>query len=449
MADLKRQMAELSSSLTPAHYRVKRLQAQINELEAVSTRERANIIKRIRNEYDVALRREKQLEADYNVQAAIVSDQSVKMIKYNILKRDVETNRQLYEATQIKGKEVGLASALRATNARVVDPATPSTRPFKPDLMRNSALGLACGLFFGVVLVFFRERTDPSIQAPSDLLPYVNTRDLGVIPSAKADRELRLTRKQRGPLSLNGPGGSVKSAGAGVELVTWTQKPSLMAESFRSTMASILFSFGHGSSPQVILLTSPGPKEGKSTVISNLGIALAEINRRVLLIDGDLRIPRLHSIFDQVNSWGLSDILHERTPVSEYPDETLFRKTEVPGLFILPSGPARANVSSLLYSARMNELLQRFRRDFEIILIDTAPVLKVPDARILARLADAVVLVFRAGNTSREAARAAARRFEEDGTPVLGSVLNHWDPKSTGYGYYGTYSAYRVDGATN
>jgi receptor protein-tyrosine kinase len=230
-----------------------------------------------------------------------------------------------------------------------------------------------------------------------------------------------------------------------VELVTWTQKPSMIAESFRSTMASILFSFGNGSGPQAILVTSPGPKEGKSTVISNLGIALAEIDRRVLIIDGDLRIPRLHGIFHLANDKGLSNVLQEKTPVSDYADDDLVHKTEVPGLYVVPSGSARTNVSSLLYSTRMNELLLRFRRDFEIVLIDTAPVVSVPDARIIARLTDAVVLVFRAGHTTRAAARAAARRFEEDGTPVLGSILNYWNPKTMGYGYYGTYGAYRSD----
>src|SRR5204863_8108509 len=126
---------------------------------------------------------------------------------------------------------------------------------------------------------------------------------------------------------------------------------SLMAESFRATLTSILSSGRNGDARQVILVTSPSPQEGKSTVITNLAIALAEINQRVLLIDGDLRRLRLHTVLNQANTWGLSDLLREQTPCAEYPVEALVRKTHIPRLFVLPSGPGSVNVSRLLYSA--------------------------------------------------------------------------------------------------
>jgi capsular exopolysaccharide synthesis family protein len=169
---------------------------------------------------------------------------------------------------------------------------------------------------------------------------------------------------------------------------------------------------------------------------------MAEINRRVLLIDADMRIPRLHKIFDITNSWGLSDVLYDRIPIEDYPEESIVRKTQIPNLCLLPSGPRRVSISSLLYSHRMAELLFRFRRDFETILIDTAPMLQISDARVLARLSDGVILVCRAGHTTRDVAITAINCFGEDGTPVLGTILNDWDPNITGYKAYSAYSEY-------
>lgn len=457
LVELRRQLAELSSSFTPAHYKVKRVQAQIAELESTLATERTNIISRKRTEYQSALAREKLLANDYANQYKLLSEQAGKLIQYNMLKREVDTNRQLHEATLQKGKEASIASALRASNAHVVDPAEPPSSPYKPNWAVNSALGSIGGLFLGVAFVIVPMRLNRNIRLPGDTPVYLNVRELGVIPSAKADPEVRALNKRRRPLSVNGRingkmpvnTGEVinlegkrenQSSNGGpcecVELVTWTRKPSLMAESFRVTLASILFSGQNGSRPKVIVLTSPNPREGKSTVISNLGIALAEISQRVLLVDADMRSPRLNTIFDCANTWGLSSLLRERTSIEDYPGESLARKTEIPGLYILPSGPGTVSVAGLLHSVRMSELLRRLRREFDTLLIDTAPTLRIPDARILARVSDAVILVIRAGRTTRQSAMAAAQCFEADGTPVLGTVLNDWDPRIAGYGYY-------------
>jgi polysaccharide biosynthesis transport protein len=450
LSDLNRQMAELGTALTPEHPKRKRLQAQIDELTAALHTEQSNILKRIRIEYDTALRREKQLQNDFASQSRIIADQGEKLIRYKILKREVDTNRQLYEATLQRGKEASIASALQTRSAQVIDSATPPGLPYKPSLPLHSAFGLVCGLFSGVLLAFVLERSNASIQMPGFLPFYLNVRELGVIPSAKSDPEMRHLSKKWQPFALLGSSKADAARGKdarpddteSVELVTWTRKPSLMAESFRATMASILFSGQNGNRPQIIVLTSPSPKDGKSTIISNLAIAMAEINRRVLLIDADMRMPRVHKIFDITNSWGLSDVLYDRIPIEDYPEESIVRKTQIPNLSILPSGPRRVSISSLLYSHRMAELLFRFRRDFETVLIDTAPMLQISDARVLARLSDGVILVCRAGHTTRDVAITAIHCFEEDGTPVLGTILNNWDPNVTGYKTYSAYSEY-------
>ena len=197
-------------------------------------------------------------------------------------------------------------------------------------------------------------------------------------------------------------------------MATWNDKSSIIAESFRGALTSILFSGENGITPRVILISSGARGEGKTTVVSNLGIALAEINHRVLLIDADMRQPRLNDVFDIPNSWGLSDLLGEKSALRESPLEALVQRTEIPNLSILTSGPRTNNITNLLHSSRMLELIQRLRSDFDSILIDTPPMLNISDARIIGRLVDAAILVFRAGKTSRDVALAAKRRLADD-----------------------------------
>jgi len=443
LADLRRELADANTSLTAAHPRVKRLQAQIEELESAQSREHTNILNRIRTDYETALHRERQLVAGFASQSKALSGQDQKLIRYKMLQREVDTYRKLYETTLQRGREASVASALRPISARLVDSARPPRLPSKPNLTLNLTFGLLGGVVAGMGLVLLRERTDTRIRAPGSMSLQFDLRELGVIPCAKADPELSTSWKPSmslpaavfpaNPRTADVPGVQTIDA---LELTTWNRRASLLAESFRTTLTSILMSGQNGHDRQVILVTSPSPREGKSTVVTNLALALAEIHQRVLLVDADLRRPRLHTIFGQANTWGLSDLLREKTPCAEYLAEALARKTHVPGLFFIPSGTGSVSVSRLLYSARMAELINRLRNDFDSVLIDTPPVLSVADARVLSRLVDAVVLVFRAGQTRREAATMAVNLFEADGIPVLGTVLNDWNPRTMGRGYY-------------
>ncbi len=439
LADLRRELAELSTSLTPANPKIARLNAQIAELESIQAKERTNILARVKNEYESALGREKQLEADFKLQSKLVLDQAEKLIQYKILKREVDTDRALYETALQKGKEASIASALRPSKIRVIDPAGVPVLPYKPDLILNLGIGLIGGLCFTSCFVVIRGRISSTIQAPGFLGPYLNIRELGAIPSAKTDPDTRALTKRRsghmlGNSRLRAPSDQPV---ASLELASWGQKMSMMAESYRAVMTSLLCSQQNGNHLKALLVTSPSPQEGKSTTISNLGIALAEIKRRVILIDADLRRPRLHSVFSQENDWGLSDLLREGGAFDEYPGEALVRETDIPGLYLLPSGPGGLSTSRMLYSNRMSDLLCRLKQDFDVVLIDSAPVLVVPDTRILARLSDGVILVCRAGRTPRDAVIAAANFFQEDHTPVVGTILTDWNPRIEGYGYYG------------
>ncbi len=170
---------------------------------------------------------------------------------------------------------------------------------------------------------------------------------------------------------------------------------------------------------------------------------MAEIGRKVLLIDGDLRRPRLHKVFGAPNNWGLGDVLWADTPLETVPISHLVRETEVAGLSLLPGGSCGITPANLFYSPRMARFLKRMRKEFEMVMIDAPPMIHLADARVLGRLADGVILVIRAGQTTTESALFASQRFAEDGTRVLGTVLNSWDPKTShGYGCYRDYQAY-------
>jgi len=290
------------------------------------------------------------------------------------------------------------------------------------------------------------------LKAPGDVALYVKLQELGAIPSRRTDPAAAASSKSRLllPMRLFARGNGSNGAGEGahfspgtdpVELVSWRRKLSLLTESFRSTLASILFTGQNGNRSRVILLTSPGPEEGKTTVASNLGILLAGLYPRVLLVDGDMHRPQLHHIFALTNDAGLSDLLRNRA-LEQCSVESLGRETEVPGLYVLTSGPEVNGMSELLYSNRLAALIERLRQEFDAIVVDTPPMLHISDARVLARLADVVLLVFRAGQTTRKAAQAAKLRLAEDGTPLLGAVLNDWDPDAGRYEYYQEYYKY-------
>jgi capsular exopolysaccharide synthesis family protein len=447
LATLRRQLAELSSQFTPEHPKVRQVQAQIDELESTFKTERNNILLRVKNEYEAAQMREKLLKSEYQREAQVVLQQGQKTTSYNILEREADTNRQLYDSLLQKAKEAEIAAAMGGSNARIIDAAEPPLHPYKPNFLWNTLMGSLSGLLAGLVLVLGRESLDRTLKAPGEVSFHLGLPELGVIP---AERPISsVGRGKYGtsaetlvmlPPATEAP---VKRKVGTVELATWNDKSSIIAESFRSALTSILFSGENGASPRVILISSGVRGEGKTTVVSNLGIALAEINQRVLLIDADMRQPRLNDVFNVPNSWGLSDLLREKSVLRESPLEALVQRTEIPNLFILTSGPRTNNITNLLHSSRMLELIQRLRADFDSILIDTPPMLNISDARIIGRLVDVAILVFRAGKTSRDVAMAAKRRLTDDGIPVIGTILNGWDLKSLNrYGYGSSYSPY-------
>src|SRR5712692_7121262 len=355
LTELQRQYAELSATLTPEHYKVQRVEAQINELKSEMQRERSNVLRRIGNEYAAALRRETLLSKAQTDQEKIVADQSEKAIHYDTLRRDVDSNRRLYEALLQRVKETSLAAAMRDSNVLVIDRAKPPLLPYRPNLPTNLSIGLFSGVLLGFGFVLLRERLNPRINAPGDAQVYLDLPELGAIPLAElpAPQPIAKGFYARHRLPPPAPGDQVSSPDDCPELATWQRKPSLLAECVRTTLTSILLPTQDGSHPRVVVLTSPCPGDGKTTVASNLSIAMAEICQKVVLIDGDLRRPRLHKVFGISNDWGLSDVLRAGTTLETIPIANLVCKTKVSGLYVLAGGRSAITTSTLLYSPRM------------------------------------------------------------------------------------------------
>ena len=443
LMELRRRRAELLSLFTANHPEVKQVEAQLQEVESSLEGQRKDVVDRIRNEYEAARQREALLLAAVDEQTRRVTGDSVSSVGYHILQREVETNRALYDTMLQRARNAGLASAMEIGNIRVIDPATAPSRPFKPRLGENAAIAGIGGIVLGIIVALVSEGKDRRIRSPLDLRSYINVQQLGIVPYIACEQkrsEIRsLIWSGSGVGALTGPYGSYDE----------------LADSFRATLTSILSANRNESVPQTIVVTSPTPGDGKSTVVCNLGIALAEVKGRVLLIDADTRNPSLHRMFNIRNTVGLTDILRGDV---EFSDSLLtglnpvmplaLRSTASSGnngspgrngLYLLSLGIACENATALLYSNRMNLLLQTVRRDFDMVLIDTPPMLQVPNARVLGRQADGVVLVVRSGRTSTILAREAITRLEDDFILTFGAVLNAFDSRRSPYRYYGRY----------
>ena len=452
LSELRSQYAELAASFTRDYPKVKRIEAQIKEIEGSVEKERLNIVDLARNDHAAARQREALLVSAYNVQENLVSSLVPKATEYNMLLREVESGRQLYETLLQRVKEVGFMSAMRTSPVRVVDVAGKPTVPSSPTRKKSAGAGLALGSLAGIALAFWVQRSDRRLRRPGDAHTYLHVRELGVIPSARFRDFLpapvswfpALARRYAStPFALT----TIPQNGgtASLDLVTWNHKNSLLADTYRSVMSSLLFGDGgRGRSDVRIAVSSPSIGEGKSTLSSNLAIALAQTSRRVILIDGDLRKPRLHQIFDVENDFGFSDVLRGEIDIKNCPIAMLAQPTLVPNLFLLPSGRPTDDASSAMFSPLIEGLLERLTREFGTVIIDTPPMLHLADARILARYTDGVVLVFRAGKTTREAAEIAQEIFAGDQTPILGTVLNDFNPEQEGsQGYYDSYYQYQ------
>jgi polysaccharide biosynthesis transport protein len=418
---LKREKAMLLTTFTEKHERVRKVDAQLLSLQNAYEAEISSVLKRIKHDYEASMKQEKALAGAYAGQSQRVGSEAGKAAQYNSLKRDVELERQMYQSLLMQQNQDNLRGSVPVSPIRVVENASVPDAPFKPKPVLNISFGTMLGVVLAAGIVFLRERMDRSIKVPGMSRRLFNAPELGVIPNLGAPNGVA-KRNWLGHKQTNGT-----HENTSIAVVAPASAPAFITESFRSTLASIVRSQDAGRLQKIILITSPGPSEGKTTVVQNLGIVLAETGRKVLLVDADFRRPHLHRKFSVPNDWGLIDLLCEDLPIAEYSPERLGLPTGLPGLSILPNRVSQQNVAKALYSPRLRTVLDTLSKSYDMILVDAPPILSVADARIIAPLADSLILVLRCGVTVRESAMEAYQRLQEDGVSLLGTVLTDYN----------------------
>ncbi|OGL38683.1 MAG: hypothetical protein A2042_06075 [Candidatus Schekmanbacteria bacterium GWA2_38_11] len=414
--NLKEELAKLEKTYMPKHPRMIRLKEELLAIQNNIKDEIQSVIDKVQNEHELLVSKEKILierKDELNEEAISLLDKS---IQYNILDREVQINRNLYDYLLKRAGEINVTGSMRFSNISLVDKATIPKEPVAPNKPKNIILGALVGLILGTGLAFFLEYLDTTIRSIEDVEHYFSIPLFGFVPSFGA-----YIKKQ--------------DKKADVELVSFTYPKSTIAECYRAIRTNLLFSSEHP--PKVLMVTSSTPEEGKTMTSVNLSISMANSEKRVLLIDADLRKSRIHKIFKVENKFGLSTILTDNIdPLS------IVVKTKIPYLSILTSGPLPKNPAELLMSVRMREVLNIFRNNYDFIFIDSPPILPVTDPSIIAKYVDVVCLVVRSGVTSKDVAIKNAKKFQEIDVKRLGVILNDVSRQNSDYYYTEYYYSY-------
>jgi capsular exopolysaccharide synthesis family protein len=444
--DLSRQQREYSQQLATyreGHPQMKALAEQIQKTRA----ERASAInaaygkavESARGEVAAASARVSSLRDAYDRQRGEVQRLNVDAAKYMDLRMAVETKQTMLGALQKQLNETQVAARLSgnaSSNIHVIDHAQLPGGRHNLTMRKNLQRAFPLGLILGLAAIFFLEYMDRSVKTPEDLERVTRFAPLGVIPAAgSVSRQYGYSngygRASSPRLRAVDPG----EKDPGVELIPHTDARSPISEAYRALRTSLLLA--SASSPKVIVITSSFAREGKTTTSVNLATVLAQMGKPVLLLDADLRRPRLQKVFQGKMNLGLVNYLAANIPL-----EDIIQPTEVPHLSVVLSGPIPPNPSELLASDRMRHLIEEVRGKFAYVIFDSPPVLAVTDAIVLAAGADGVVLCVHGGKTPRELVQRSAERLRQSNIPVLGAILNNLDLHQYGYTYRKSYYDY-------
>lgn len=445
IADILKQQATLSAQYTdalsqygPKFPKVMRLQAQLKDLDSLVAREKTNIANQVEAEYRGARQRELLLQQALDQQKTQVNQMAEKLVQYKILEQEADANKQLYNGMLQKLKEAGITAGLRSSNIRIVDPALIPTGPSRPNKMRNILLSVLVGLVGGIGLALLREYLDNTVKTPDDIETLSRLPSLAVVPALTASNG-----HQRGRFArlLKAPEQTCKEGRA--ELISHSMPKSQMSEAFRSLRTSLLLSQADHP-PQVILMTSALPREGKTTAAVNLAVTLAQLGDKTLLVDADLRKPGINRALSLVDGKhaGLSSYL---AGVSSLDLITVPHPT-ISNLAAIPTGPIPPNPADLLSSRRLSELIAELRSRYKFVVIDSPPIMAATDAVILSVLVDGVLLVVRSGETPKEAFTRTRDLLAGVKCRMLGVVLNAVDSTSPDYYYSYRYYPYAYGG---
>jgi capsular exopolysaccharide synthesis family protein len=431
-SELSMQYNDALNQYGPNFPRVQRIQAQMKELDEQMLRERKGILVQLENDYREAKQQEDILSRAVDAQKAESNVMSQKMIEYNILKREAEANKTLYDSLQTKLKEGQIASGLKSSNIRIVDPALVPTTPARPAKTRNIALAFLIGLVGGIGLALLREYLDNTVKTPDDVETLARLPSLAVVPAFHDDG---VSTKRARLLKSAGTNGFQKR----IELVAHDLPKSQTSEAFRALRTALLLS-QPGHPPQVILVSSALPREGKTTAAANLAVTLAQLGDKTVVLDADLRKPGVGRVLSLGSDKrvGLSSYLAGVSTL----DQVVVPHPVIPNLAAVPTGPLPPNPADLLSSHKLAEAVAELRKKYKFVVIDSPPIMAATDAVILSAQVDGVLLVVRSGETPKEAFTRTRDLLTSVKCHLLGVVLNAVNTNAPDYYYSYRYYPY-------
>jgi succinoglycan biosynthesis transport protein ExoP len=404
----------------PNYPAMQEMTARIQEITLQINKEIASVRTAVKSSYEAAQRQESMLRSKLSASKGEVLDQQSRSIQFNILKREADTNRQLYDGLLQRLKEISVAGGVGANNIIVVDKADIPNSRFKPDIKLNLLIGLLLGTFAGIGLAFFIEYLDDTFKSADDIERSLGLPLLGIIPEVEDFTGADILMQANDEASR-----------------------SAMAEAFRSARTALQFSTPNGA-PKVLGITSSRMSEGKSTTSLFLATNFVQCGYSVLLIDADLRKPSLHKAFGIDNKVGLTNHLVGLSPLSE-----IIHHTKIDQLFFVPTGLLPPNPAELLQGSKMRDLIEDAKTKFDLVIFDGPPILGLADALILGNAVDRLLLVIGAGTTERSVVKTALKRLRMARVNPIGCILNKLNLKRHSYGYGDHYSYYAYGASPN
>lgn len=400
-AELAAEYARLMAQFEPEYPPARAAHLQIEQLDRSIAREEARVRSTIRETYEASLQREEALRQRVAGLRTDFLDFRRRSIQYNILQREVDTNRQLYDALLQRYKEIGIAGGVGVNNISVVDRAELPQRPSSPNLPFNMALALLAGLIAGALAAFVREQMDQGIIDPSEVENDLRVPLLGTIPRVSGEEPLDALQDRKSALS----------------------------EAYLSLQTNLSFSTDHGV-PRTLAVTSTRPAEGKTTTSYALARLIARANRRVVLVDSDMRSPSVHRTLKIENKKGLSNYLAGGETLAN-----LIVETPHEGLFTMTAGPQPPSAPELLSGERFDLLIAELLKNFDHVIFDSPPVMGLADAPLIASRVEGTVIIVESNNTHKSMVQVALGRLKAANAQIIGVVLTKFDSKRAHYGY--------------